>query len=119
MSYMLLIMEPYGQRQEHGRARGEKACQTMMEFAADLQRRGLLEGANSLASTKNAARVQMHSPGKSRLMDGPFAEVKEIIGGYFIVNCATREEAIAIAEQCPAAEWATVEVRRLAPCYED
>ena len=118
MSYMLLIMEPIGQRQERGRAAGEHAYQRMGEFAADLQRRGLLEGVNSLASTGKAVRLQMRE-GRPSLVDGPFAEAKEMVGGYFLLNCKTRDEAIAIAQQCPAAEWATVEVRAVGPCYED
>jgi hypothetical protein len=41
-----------------------------------------------------------------------------MVGGFFLLNCEHEEEAIAIAAECPAAEWCTVEVRRLAPCYE-
>jgi len=40
-----------------------------------------------------------------------------MVGGFFLIDCATREEAIAIASACPAAQWATVEVREVAPCY--
>jgi hypothetical protein len=40
-----------------------------------------------------------------------------MVGGFFLVDCATREEAIAIAGRCPAAEWATMEVRALGPCF--
>jgi hypothetical protein len=42
-----------------------------------------------------------------------------MVGGFFIVDCASREDALAIAGRCPAAEWATVEVRPLAPCFDD
>ena len=45
------------------------------------------------------------------------SETKEMIGGFFLVNVDTRAEAIALATECPAAEWSTVEVRALAPCY--
>jgi hypothetical protein len=51
------------------------------------------------------------------VIDGPFAEAKEMVGGFFLVDCETREEAVAIAAQCPAAQWCTVEVRALGPCY--
>lgn len=51
-------------------------------------------------------------------MDGPFAEAKEMIGGFFLLTCETQEEAIAVARECPAAAWATVEARELGPCYE-
>ena len=49
--------------------------------------------------------------------DGPFAETKEVMGGFFLLTCETREEAIAIARECPAAQWATIEVRELGPCF--
>jgi hypothetical protein len=42
-----------------------------------------------------------------------------MVGGFFLVNCDTREQALAIAQRCPAAQWCTVEVRPLAPCYDD
>ena len=52
------------------------------------------------------------------MRDGPFSESKEMVGGYFLLNCATKAEAIAIAGECPAAQWATVEVRGFGPCFE-
>ena len=60
-------------------------------------------------------RVQVRD-GKPTLIDGPFAEAKEIVGGFFLLDCETREQAIAVARECPAAEWATVEVREFGPC---
>jgi hypothetical protein len=42
-----------------------------------------------------------------------------MIGGYFLVNCATKEEAIGVAAECPASAWATVEVREIGTCFED
>ena len=56
--------------------------------------------------------------GKRVLRDGPFTEAKEIVAGFFFLDCKTREEAIAIADICPAAEWSTVEVREIGPCWE-
>ena len=49
--------------------------------------------------------------------DGPFAEAKEMIGGIFMLTCETREQAIAIASECPVARSATIEVRELGPCF--
>lgn len=116
MSYMLLIHEPRGQRLERGEAAGRAVYDRMLGFAASLKARGVLVAAESLASDEQGVRVQVRG-GKSRLTDGPFAEAKEMVGGFFLLNCATREEAMAIAAQCPAAEWCTVEVRETAPCY--
>jgi hypothetical protein len=114
---MLLIVEPNGQRAARSETEGRAVYDRMLRFAGQLKEQGLLLGAESLASQAHAARVRVES-GKARIVDGPFAEAKEMIGGFFLVNCKTRDEAVAIAAQCPAAEWATVEVRSLAPCYE-
>jgi hypothetical protein len=117
MPYMLLMLEPTGQRQTRTEEEGRAVYARMMQFAADLKSRGLLLGAESLAAQNSATRVQVRN-GKPSVMDGPFAEAKEMIGGFFMVDCKTRDEAVALAEQCPAAEWCTVEVRGLGPCYE-
>ena len=116
MSYMLLILEPRGQRVERGLEEGKKVYEKMVGFAADLKERGVLQAVESLVSDDKATRVQLRE-GKQRLLDGPFAEAKEMVGGFFLLDCATRDEAIAIARECPAAEWATVEVRATGPCY--
>jgi hypothetical protein len=42
-----------------------------------------------------------------------------MIGGYFLVDCRTKEEAIALAKECPASAWATIEVREIGTCFED
>lgn len=117
MPYMLLIVEPIGQRQLRSESEGHEVYGRMQRFAEELQAKGLLLAVESLASHADAARVQVRGA-QASIFDGPFAEAKEMIGGFFLVNCESREEAIALASQCPAAEWCTVEVRRLAPCYE-
>jgi len=118
MVHMLLIIEPPEQRGTRTREQGQQAYARMKGFADELEAQGLLLGVESLASQKQASRVQVRD-GRSRVVDGPFAEAKEMVGGFFLVDCATRDEALAIAQRCPAAEWATVEVRPLAPCYDD
>ena len=118
MQYMLLIVEPVGQRTERGLDQGHEVYNRMLDFTATLESQGLLAACNSLQSTRQATRVQVRN-GKQSLIDGPFAEAKEMIGGFFLLNVETREEALAIAARCPAAEWATIEVRGVGPCYED
>jgi hypothetical protein len=116
MAYMLLIHEDPAQRGTRTRAEGEAVFQRMLDFAAALEREDKLLAVESLAGLKDAARVRVRN-GKAQVVDGPFAEAKEMVGGFFLLNCRTREEALAIASRCPAAEWATVEVRETAPCY--
>ena len=116
MSYMLLILEDPAQRGTRTRAEGEAVFQRMLDFAEDLKKQDKLLAVESLASQQKGARVQVRG-GRAQVLDGPFAEAKEMVGGFFLLNCRTREEAVAIARNCPAAEWATVEVRETAPCY--
>ena len=118
MAYMLLIHEPNGQRATRSEAEGRAVYDRMVRFGDDLRARGKLIAAESLAAQAGATRVQVRG-GQVQMNDGPFAEAKEMVGGFFLVDCATREEALEIARACPAAEWCTVEVRALAPCYDD
>ena len=116
MSYLLLIVEPPGQRAERGRVAGEAAYASMQRFAEGLQARGVLRAVESLTSTSDAVRVQRRDDRRS-LVDGPFAEAKEMVGGFFLLEGVTRAQAIEIAADCPAAAWATVEVRETGPCW--
>src|SRR5882724_2280280 len=117
MSYMLMVVEPRGQRKERPAAQGRAVYDRMVRFTQDLQTRGLLKAADSLKSDNEGARLEIRS-GKRTVVDGPFAESKEMVGGFFLLNCNTRDEALAIAAECPAAEWATIEVRESGPCYD-
>ena len=118
MSYVLLIHEPNGQRAERGEQQGRVVYDRMLQWGESLRQRGVLRAAESLRTPDaESARVQVRG-GKTSVLDGPFAEAKEMIGGFFLLDCKTRDEALAIAATCPAAEWATVEVRPLAPCYD-
>jgi len=118
MAYMLLMMEPVGQRQARTEAEGAEAYASMVRWGESLKERGLLIASESLRSQTSATRVQRKG-GKAYITDGPFPETKEMIGGFFLINCATQEEAVAIAQECPAAAWLTVEVRGLAACSEE
>ena len=115
MSYMLLIVEPLDQRRSRTPEQGRGAYQRMLDYAEGLKAKGLLLATNSLRS----AAVRVHRrDGRSRIVDGPFAEAKEFVGGFFLLDCADRELALKYAAECPAAEWATIEVREVGPSYE-
>lgn len=116
MAYMLLILEDPAQRATRSQPEGEAVYQRMVDFAGKLKKKDQLLAVESLASQRDARRVQVRA-GKAQVVDGPFAEAKEMIGGFFLLNVKTREEAVAIARECPAAEWATIEVRETGPCY--
>jgi hypothetical protein len=115
MQYMLLIVEPRGQRRTRSADEGRGVYQRMLDYTDKLKAQGVLIASNSLREA--AARLDVRS-GKARVTDGPFAESKELVGGFFLLDCGSREQALRYAGECPAAEWATIEVREVGPCYE-
>jgi hypothetical protein len=115
MPHMLLIIEPIGQREARGVEGGKVAYQQMLDFTEELKRAGVLMATSSLATA--ATRLQRPQGTAPRVLDGPFAEAKEMIGGFFLLNVPTKEDALAWAARCPAAAWATVEVRETGPCF--
>lgn len=116
MSYMLLILQKPGDVIQG--AEGRDRYDRMMGFARDLAESGVLVSGESLGSDLTAVRVRKRS-GRATAVDGPFAEAKEIVGGFFLLSCPTKDEAVAIAHKCPAIEWATVEVRELGACWNE
>lgn len=116
MAYALLIMEPPGQRHSRSDQEGREVYERMVRFSEDLKVRGLLTLSQSLSSDRGAARVRVQGT-QTAVIDGPFAEAKEMIGGFLLLNCKSRDQAIAIAQECPAAQWASIEVRELGPCF--
>jgi len=117
MAYMLLVVEKAGDREARSESEGRALYGRMLEYSASLRERGLLTLSQSLKTETAGARVTRQGE-KSTVRDGPFAEAKEMIGGFFLLTCPSREQAIEIARRCPAAEWATIEVRELGPCFE-
>ena len=117
MAFVLLITERPDVR-DQPLAVGRDRYDRMMRFSAALRERGVLRASESLRlPADDGARVQVRA-GRAIVVDGPFAEAKEIVGGFFLLDCDTKDEALAIAAECPAAEWAIVEVRKVGPCMD-
>jgi len=114
---MLLVIEKHGDRRGRSEDQGRALYEHMLRFSAELKQRGVLTLAQSLKSDASGTRVSAES-GRPIVRDGPFAEAKEMVGGFFLLTSSTREEALQIAQQCPALQWATVEVRELGPCFQ-
>ncbi len=89
-SYMLLMLEPPEQRRTRTRAEGEAVFARMLQFAEELKSQGVLRGVESLSAHSQAARVQVRA-GQPRVVDGPFAEAKEMIGGFYLIDVPTRD----------------------------
>ena len=88
----------------------------MMKYNEELAKAGALISLDGLHPSGKGALVSF-AGGQPKVIDGPFSESKEMVGGFFLLDCDTKEEALAIASECPAAEWATVEVREFGPCF--
>lgn len=117
MSYALLILEERARRSRRSPEQAVAEYDRMRSFGASLEARGVHRGSDALKPDAEGVRVSLRD-GKPVVFDGPFAESKEMIGGYFLIEVASRDEAIAIAAECPAAAWATVEVREIGTCHD-
>ena len=117
MPYMILVLASAEDGPAPAAAEGQQRYERMMRYGESLAARGLLLSGDSLGSDRDGARVRVRG-GRRTIVDGPFTEAKEIVGGYFLLDCRTRDEALALANECPAAEWATLEVRPVGPCWE-
>jgi hypothetical protein len=107
MKYMLLI---YAGEQAINEEEREHCYAESTELCHELASRRQFLGANPLQSVSTATTVRLRE-GKRLLTDGPFAETREQLGGYYLVNVKDLNEAISIAARIPAARWGTVEVR--------
>ncbi|HEX4009846.1 MAG TPA: YciI family protein [Solirubrobacteraceae bacterium] len=91
-----------------------EAIAEMSKFNDELTRAGVLLGLDGLRPPSDGARVAF-AGGKPTVTDGPFAEAKEVIGGYWLIQARSRDEAVAWASRCPAKDGDVIEVR---PIYE-
>ena len=109
----MLIMIPKGYEQaKPGTMPDPKAVEAMMKYNEALQKAGILLALDGLHPPSMGARVSF-AGGKPKVTDGPFAEAKEVIGGYWMIQVKSREEAIQWAMRCPGSENETIEVRQV------
>jgi hypothetical protein len=90
------------------------AVQQVGEYAMGLVTDGVLKGGAPLHPVTEAKKVRTRE-GKQRVLDGPFAESKEVIAGYFVIDAPDLDAAVAIAARCPNAQFGSVEVREIVP----
>jgi hypothetical protein len=114
MEYLLLIYtdETYWPRMSP--AEQEKGAAAYGAYAQALQKAGVFRGANRLKPTSAATRVRV-SDDKLQVLDGPYAESKEQLGGYFLIEAPDLDSAITWAGRCPGATHGVMEVRPVWP----
>ena len=116
MAYLLLIMERSEGRRRWSEAEGVSKREQMLRWGDSLRARGVLRASESLRPDTEGIRIALD--GAKRLVtEGPFAESKEIVGGFFLLDVDTKEQAVSVAHECPATGWAMVEVREIGPCW--
>jgi hypothetical protein len=108
MEYMLLIY--HDESRELSPAEGRQLMQDYMTFTQDIVKSGKFKAGDPLEPTSTATVVRVRS-GKTLTTDGPFAETKEQLGGYYIVDAKDLDEAVAIAARIPGARDGSIEVR--------
>ncbi len=113
--YMLLVYEE--ELDPAGRAERERQLPMLVELHRALREAGLLVDVRALRSTESATSIRVREAG-TETIDGPFALTKEVLAGYYVLECADLDEALKHAARLPMARWATVEVRPVVPSDE-
>ena len=112
MRFMMLMIPKGYEKAEPGVMPDAKAVAAMSKYNEQLQKAGVLLALDGLHPPSTGVRVT-YAGGKPKVTDGPFAEAKEVIGGYWMIQVKSRDEAIEWAKRIPASENETVEVRQV------
>jgi hypothetical protein len=112
MRFMMLMIPLGYETAEPGVQLDPERVRAMMKYNEELKGAGVLIALDGLHPPSMGARVSFPA-GKPLVTDGPFAEAKEVLGGYWMINVASLEEAIAWASKCPASENEIIEIRQV------
>ena len=112
MRFMMLMIPKGYEKATPGTLPDAKGVAAMMEYNESLQKAGVLLALDGLHPPSMGARVSF-AEGKPKVTDGPFAEAKEVLGGYWVIQVKSKEEAIEWAKRCPASEDEVIEIRQV------
>lgn len=112
MRFMMLMIPRGYEKAQPGTMPDADAVAAMMKFNESLQNAGVLLSLDGLHPLSMGARVSFED-GKPTVTDGPFVETKEIVGGYWLIDVNSKEEAIRWASRCPAGDNEVVEIRQV------
>ena len=112
MRFMMLMIPKGYEKAAPGTMPDAKAVAAMMKYNESLQKAGVLLALDGLQPPSMGARVTF-SGGKPTVIDGPFAEAKEVLGGYWMIQVKSKEEAIEWAKRCPGSDNEMIEVRQV------
>src|ERR1700719_2091012 len=111
MRFMMLMIPKGYEKAQPGTMPDAKAVEAMMKYNESLQKAGVLLALDGLQPPSAGARVSF-AGGKAKVTDGPFTEAKEVVGGYWMIQVKSREEAIEWASRCPGSDNEVIEVRQ-------
>ena len=112
MRFMMLMIPKGYETAAPGTVPDAKAVEAMMKYNEALQKAGILVALDGLHPPSMGARVSF-SKGKPTVTDGPFAEAKEVLGGYWMIRVNSRAEAIEWARKCPGGDNEVIEIRQV------
>ena len=112
MKFMMLMIPKGYEKAEPGTMPSAEAVSAMMKYNESLQKAGVLLALDGLHPPSEGVRVSF-AGGKPLVTDGPFAETKEVVGGYWMIQVKSKEEAIEWAKRCPASANEVIEVRQV------
>jgi len=112
MRFMMLMIPKGYEKAEPGAMPDAKAVEAMMKYNESLQKAGVLLALDGLHPPSMGARVAF-SGGNPRVTDGPFTEAKEVLGGYWMIQVKSKEEAVEWAKRCPASDNEVIEIRQV------
>ena len=112
MRFMMLMIPKGYEKAPAGAMPDAGAVAAMMKYNESLLKAGVLLALDGLHPPSMGARVSFPG-GKPRVADGPFAEAKEVIGGYWMIQVKSKEEAIEWAKRCPGSEDGVIEIRQV------
>jgi hypothetical protein len=112
MRFMMLMIPKGYESAAPGTVPDAKGVEAMMKYNEALQKAGVLLALDGLHPPSMGARVTFPG-GKPKVTDGPFAEAKEVLGGYWMIDVKSKEEAIEWAKHCPGSENETIEIRQV------
>ncbi|HZD49786.1 MAG TPA: YciI family protein [Silvibacterium sp.] len=110
MRFMMMMIPGGYEKAARGTVPDLKSCEVMMKYNSALQQAGVLLALDGLHPPSMGARVSF-AGGKPVVTDGPFAEAKEAIGGYWVIEVKSKEEAIEWAKRCPGSENEVLDIR--------
>ena len=110
MRYMLLIYGDESARGEGSEAEQQAEMQKWTDYTEEMRSAGAMKAGDALQPTATATSVRDNG-GEPLVTDGPFAETKEQLGGYYLLDVADLDEAIKWAHKCPGARYGTIELR--------